>query len=122
MPYLESAGHDVSASGIYSAAGVPGYGVAATASVSGGGSGKKAKSAHKIAQEQLRFCKEVIKEMFKKVHEAYAYPFYQPVGESPLPFALVCRQSAQAHSDGFDFPQTSRRTRRTCSTCRSRWT
>ena len=36
----------------------------------------------KAAQEQLRFCKEVIKEMHKKVHEAYAYPFYHPVGRS----------------------------------------
>lgn len=33
----------------------------------------------KTAQEQLRFCKEVIKELFKKVHESYAYPFYEPV-------------------------------------------
>ncbi|KDE09447.1 hypothetical protein MVLG_00349 [Microbotryum lychnidis-dioicae p1A1 Lamole] len=33
----------------------------------------------KTAQEQLRFCKEVIKEMFKKVHEPYAYVFYEPV-------------------------------------------
>lgn len=33
----------------------------------------------KQAQEQLRFCKEVVKEMFKKVHEPFAFPFYQPV-------------------------------------------
>lgn len=38
----------------------------------------------KMAQEQLRFCKEVVKELFKKVHEAYAYPFYQPVGAFSL--------------------------------------
>ncbi|TKA55736.1 hypothetical protein B0A53_02872 [Rhodotorula sp. CCFEE 5036] len=88
LPYLESAGHDVSASGIYNAAGVPGYGVAPTGSGGGGGSGKKTKSAHKIAQEQLRFCKEVIKEMFKKVHEAYAYPFYQPVDLAAYPTYL----------------------------------
>lgn len=35
----------------------------------------------KQAQEQLRFCKEVIKELFKKVHESYAFPFYEPVSE-----------------------------------------
>ena len=35
----------------------------------------------KAAQEQLRFCKEVIKELFKKVHESYAFPFYEPVSE-----------------------------------------
>jgi hypothetical protein len=38
------------------------------------------------AQEQLRFCKETIKELFKKTHESYAYPFYQPVGK---PFILL---------------------------------
>lgn len=121
MPYLESAGHDVSASGIYNAAGVPGYGVAPTGSGGGGGSGKKTKSAHKIAQEQLRFCKEVIKEMFKKVHEAYAYPFYQPVGESPFLFLSSVRDRRRLTAMDI-LPQTSRRTRRTCSTCRSRWT
>lgn len=36
----------------------------------------------KQAQEQLRFCKEVIKELFKKIHEPYAFPFYEPVSES----------------------------------------
>lgn len=37
----------------------------------------------KQAQEQLRFCKEVIKELFKKTHESYAFPFYEPVSKSP---------------------------------------
>ncbi|GAA5938860.1 uncharacterized protein JCM15063_004892 [Sporobolomyces koalae] len=36
-------------------------------------------------QEQLRFCKEVIKELFKKTHEAYAYPFYLPVDINAYP-------------------------------------
>lgn len=30
---------------------------------------------------QLKFCKEVLKELFKKQHESFAYPFYDPVGE-----------------------------------------
>lgn len=101
LPYLESAGHDVTAGGIYNLSGVPGYaganGAPAHASGGGGGSGaggggggggKKAKSAHKIAQEQLRFCKEVVKELFKKVHESYAYPFYQPVDLAAYPTYL----------------------------------
>ncbi|GAA5881015.1 hypothetical protein JCM3774_003069 [Rhodotorula dairenensis] len=85
LPYLESAGHDVSAAAMYP--GAPGYGPA-TSGGTGGGGAKKAKSAHKIAQEQLRFCKEVVKEMFKKVHEAYAYPFYQPVDLAAYPTYL----------------------------------
>ena len=37
----------------------------------------------------MRYCKETIKELFKKTHEAYAYPFYQPVGTFRLFFAIV---------------------------------
>ncbi|GAA5897177.1 bromodomain-containing protein [Sporobolomyces salmoneus] len=37
------------------------------------------------AQEQLRFCKETIKELFKKSHESYAYPFYHPVDLAAYP-------------------------------------
>ena len=36
-----------------------------------------------IQQMQLRFCKEVIKELFKKEHQAFTYPFYDPVGKPP---------------------------------------
>lgn len=90
LPYLESAGHDVTAGGIYNLAGVPGYGGPNGSGGGGSGGAKKAKSAHKIAQEQLRFCKEVIKELFKKVHESYAYPFYQPVGTSQLSLLSGC--------------------------------
>jgi bromodomain-containing factor 1 len=46
------------------------------------GKSRHGRVSGKAAQEQLRFCKEVIKEMFKKVHEAYAFPFYEPVSES----------------------------------------
>lgn len=41
---------------------------------------QKARSNKRGPQEQLRYCKETIKELFKKSHEPYAYPFYQPVG------------------------------------------
>ncbi|GAA5922008.1 hypothetical protein JCM3775_003459 [Rhodotorula graminis] len=81
LPYLESAGVDVTAGGIYNLAGLPGY----------GGSGapqKKVKSAAKVAQEQMRFCKEVVKELYKKVHEQYAYPFYHPVDLAAYPTYL----------------------------------
>ncbi|GJN92439.1 hypothetical protein Rhopal_005469-T1 [Rhodotorula paludigena] len=86
LPYLESAGVDVTAGGIYNLAGLPGYGPAGGAG--GGGGQKKVKSAQKIAQEQMRFCKEVVKELFKKVHEPYAYPFYQPVDVAAYPAYL----------------------------------
>ncbi|ORY75954.1 hypothetical protein BCR35DRAFT_343168 [Leucosporidium creatinivorum] len=43
------------------------------------GKSRHGRVSGKAAQEQLRFCKEVIKELFKKVHEAYAFPFYEPV-------------------------------------------
>lgn len=33
-----------------------------------------------LNNEQLKFCKEIIKELFKKQHSAFAYPFYEPVG------------------------------------------
>jgi bromodomain-containing factor 1 len=87
LPYLESAGVDITAGGIYNLAGIPGHGGVAGAA---GGAPRKPKSAQKIAQEQLRFCKEVVKELFKKTHESYAFPFYQPVGafsalSSPFP-------------------------------------
>lgn len=49
-------------------------------------SGQKARNGKKGgAQEQLRFCKETIKELFKKTHESYAYPFYQPVDLAAYP-------------------------------------
>lgn len=47
----------------------------------GGSKSRTGRVSGKAAQEQLRFCKEVIKELFKKVHEAYAFPFYEPVSE-----------------------------------------
>ncbi|BGP34055.1 transcription initiation at TATA-containing promoter protein [Rhodotorula toruloides] len=75
LPYLESAGVDITAGGIYNLAGIPGHAPPP----------KKAKSAQKIAQEQLRFCKEVVKELFKKTHESYAFPFYQPVDLNVYP-------------------------------------
>ncbi|BGP26427.1 bromodomain-containing factor 1 [Rhodotorula toruloides] len=75
LPYLESAGVDITAGGIYNLSGIPGHAAPP----------KKAKSAQKIAQEQLRFCKEVIKELFKKTHESYAFPFYQPVDLNVYP-------------------------------------
>ena len=34
-----------------------------------------------LNNEQLKFCKEVIKELFKKQHSPFAYPFYEPVGQ-----------------------------------------
>lgn len=37
-----------------------------------------------LNNEQLKFCKEVIKELMKKQHSPFAYPFYEPVGVSPL--------------------------------------
>ncbi|KAK4052387.1 transcription initiation at TATA-containing promoter protein [Microbotryomycetes sp. JL201] len=43
------------------------------------GKSRTGRVSGKSAQEQLRFCKEVIKELFKKVHEPYAFPFYEPV-------------------------------------------
>ncbi|GAA6003921.1 hypothetical protein JCM10207_006468 [Rhodosporidiobolus poonsookiae] len=84
LPYLESAGlGDPTAGGIYNLAGLPGYGGAQAAPAP-----KQRKTSAKAAQEQLRFCKEVVKEMFKKVHEAYAYPFYQPVDVNAYPTYL----------------------------------
>ncbi|GAA5952122.1 hypothetical protein JCM3765_005202 [Sporobolomyces pararoseus] len=48
--------------------------------------GPKARNGRKGgAQEQLRYCKETIKELFKKTHESYAYPFYQPVDLAAYP-------------------------------------
>lgn len=32
-----------------------------------------------LKAEQLKFCKEVMKEMYKKQHNSFAYPFYDPV-------------------------------------------
>lgn len=43
------------------------------------GKGRTGRVSGKAAQEELRFCKEVIRELFKKTHEAYAFPFYAPV-------------------------------------------
>ncbi|BGP18574.1 hypothetical protein JCM10213_003038 [Rhodosporidiobolus nylandii] len=83
LAYLESAGlGDPTAGGIYNLAGFPG--------MAGGMPGvpKQRKSSAKSAQEQLRFCKSVIKELFSKVHEGYAYPFYQPVDVSQYPTYL----------------------------------
>lgn len=34
-----------------------------------------------LNQEQVKFCLDVIRELFKKQHSAFAYPFYEPVGE-----------------------------------------
>ncbi|GAA5891220.1 hypothetical protein JCM8208_002548 [Rhodotorula glutinis] len=81
LPYLESAGVDVTAGGIYNLTGLPGY-------AGSGAPQKKVKSAAKVAQEQMRFCKEVVKEMYKKVHEQYAYPFYHPVDLAAYPTYL----------------------------------
>ncbi|GAA5859118.1 hypothetical protein JCM8547_004009 [Rhodosporidiobolus lusitaniae] len=82
LAYLESAGLDPTAGGIYNLSGIPG--------MHGGAMGmpKQRKVGQKMAQEQLRFCKEVIKELFKKVHESYAYPFYQPVDLAAYPTYL----------------------------------
>lgn len=52
-----------------------------------GGRSRHGYVSGKTAQEQVRFCKEVIRELFKKVHEPYAYPFYEPVSKPP-PFSL----------------------------------
>ena len=49
-----------------------------------GGKSRTGRVSGKTAQEQLRYCKEVIKELFKKIHEPYCYPFYEPVSASPL--------------------------------------
>ncbi|GAA6038367.1 hypothetical protein JCM8097_007613 [Rhodosporidiobolus ruineniae] len=78
LAYLESAGLDPTAGGIYNLSNVAGYGPP-------GGVPKQRKVGVKSAQEQLRFCKEVMKELFKKTHEAYAYPFYQPVDTNAYP-------------------------------------
>ncbi|KAK4057077.1 transcription initiation at TATA-containing promoter protein [Microbotryomycetes sp. JL221] len=43
------------------------------------GKSRTGRVSGKSAQEQLRFCKEVVKELFKKIHEPYAFPFYEPV-------------------------------------------
>ncbi|KAM0756206.1 hypothetical protein T439DRAFT_320903 [Meredithblackwellia eburnea MCA 4105] len=45
----------------------------------GTGKSRTGRVSGKVAQEQLKFCKEVIKEIFKKTHEPYAYVFYEPV-------------------------------------------
>lgn len=34
-----------------------------------------------LNQEQLKFCKEVMTELWKKQYSAFVYPFYEPVGE-----------------------------------------
>ncbi|CEQ42856.1 SPOSA6832_04708, partial [Sporobolomyces salmonicolor] len=65
LPYLESAGVDPVTGG----------------PLAHGGKSRNGRISSKGAQEQLRFCKEVVKELFKKVHEPYAYPFYQPVAD-----------------------------------------
>jgi len=44
-----------------------------------GGYGGPAMQNGNLNNEQLKFCKEVIKELFKKQHSAFAYPFYEPV-------------------------------------------
>jgi bromodomain-containing factor 1 len=54
-----------------------------------GGYGGPAMQNGNLNNEQLKFCKEVIKELFKKQHSAFAYPFYEPVGMS-LSTSLVC--------------------------------
>ena len=36
------------------------------------------KSRQKLS-EGLKFCNEVLKDMFTKKHSAYAWPFYKPV-------------------------------------------
>lgn len=55
----------------------------------GSGKSRHGRVSGKAAQEQLRFCKEVVREMFKKVHEPYAYVFYEPVSESSFPLPLL---------------------------------
>ncbi|GAA5880981.1 hypothetical protein JCM1840_006934 [Sporobolomyces johnsonii] len=72
LPYLESAGVDPLTGG----------------PIAHGGKSRHGRISSKGAQEQLRFCKEVIKELFKKVHEPYAYPFYQPVDVAAYPTYL----------------------------------
>ncbi|KAI5475507.1 hypothetical protein MNV49_001321 [Pseudohyphozyma bogoriensis] len=37
------------------------------------------KLSGKVAQEQLKFCKEVVKELFSKKYGEFAFPFYVPV-------------------------------------------
>ena len=34
--------------------------------------------------ESLRFCNEVLREMFNKKHSSYAWPFYKPVDAAAL--------------------------------------
>ncbi|GAA5919386.1 hypothetical protein JCM1841_005983 [Sporobolomyces salmonicolor] len=72
LPYLESAGVDPVTGG----------------PLAHGGKSRNGRISSKGAQEQLRFCKEVVKELFKKVHEPYAYPFYQPVDVAAYPTYL----------------------------------
>ena len=43
------------------------------------GKGRTGRVSGKAAQEELRFCKDVIKELFKKTHDQYAFPFLAPV-------------------------------------------
>lgn len=45
-----------------------------------------------LKSEQLKFCKEVLKEVFKKQHQSFAYPFYDPVGELSTIHLHACRQ------------------------------
>lgn len=33
---------------------------------------------------QLRFCQTILKDMFSRKHQAYAWPFYKPVDASAL--------------------------------------
>ena len=53
----------------------------------------------KTAQQQLKFCKDVVKELFKKVHESYAFAFYNPVGA----FCLFRSSRAGAHRFVVDY-------------------
>lgn len=62
----------------------------------------------KMAQEQLRFCREVIKELFKKVHESYAYVFYEPVSEYHFhSLAAISKWRGRRELTVVPFPQTT---------------
>lgn len=42
-----------------------------------------------LNQEQLKFCKEVMTELWKKQYSSFVYPFYEPVGKSCFTLAEV---------------------------------
>ena len=52
--------------------------------VAGGGSGGGGGKSRGKLSEGIKYCNDILRELFHKKHSAYAWPFYKPVDAAQL--------------------------------------